>query len=42
MIGQDASDAVILGAVSQIKADVVLLRPWKQLTPNDARRLWNR
>jgi 4-amino-4-deoxy-L-arabinose transferase-like glycosyltransferase len=32
VLGQDAGDALILGAVSQNNADVVLLRPWKQLT----------
>ena len=32
VLGQDASDAVILGAMSRYNADVVLLRPWKQLT----------
>jgi len=32
VLGQDASDAIILGAVSRYNADVVLLRPWKQMT----------
>jgi hypothetical protein len=32
MLAKDASDAIILGMVSRNKADVVLLRPWKQLT----------
>jgi hypothetical protein len=29
---RDASDALILGIVTQSKADVVVLQPWKQLT----------
>jgi hypothetical protein len=32
MLGSDASDTIILNAVSHFDADVVLLRPWKQLT----------
>ena len=33
VVGYDANDALILTAVLESRTDVVILRPWKQLTP---------
>ena len=38
----EASDATILGLVAQSHADVVVLRPWKSLTPERCLRLGER